>query len=203
MSEETEPKEGQERAEIAKLLDENKRLVKTIQGFQAKEAEFDKFKSEIEKSKLSEADRQKAEFEQLKREREAALLKAQEAEQRLATQDKINDLVAFHGLKNPEFGSVLLKNLKEDEDLDEFAKRMKASPKYRDVFRSDDGGSFDVEEPREKKKAPPAQSSGVPKRGKAAEITEDDRAFAARRFPKEPERQKALLERLLRERRGE
>lgn len=201
MSEEVEPDKGPDLAsEIAKLREDNKRLAKTIQTFQAKELEIDKIKTEYERSKLSEAEKQKAEQETVRRERDQFERQAKEAQERLLIQEKVNDLVAVHKLKNPEFGPILLKHLKEDEDLDAFAARMKTSPKYRDVF---DGVGADDEPARDKKRAPPLQTVSTAPRGKgASELTDEDKAFAARRFPNEPDRQKKLLDRLLSERRG-
>jgi len=180
------------------LKKENERLRGTVQNFQKKAEEFETYKKEQEKSKLSESDRVKVEVEEQRGARAKADARVSELEAQLKTQRLVNELVADHGLTNPEFGEVIVKKFDpEKESFSDFAKRVAADAKYAPVFGRAIG-TTEKGAPQQRAPAPPGPSGGG-SRGKAPsndEQSEKDKAWAKSRYPNDEEKQKRLLKSL-------
>jgi hypothetical protein len=179
------------------LKKENERLRGTVQTFQKKVEEFDTFKKEIDRSKLSEADRVKAEIEEQRQARAASEAKAAALEAELKTQKLVNELVADHGLTNPEFGEVIVKKFDpEKESFNDFAKRVAADAKYAPVFGRAIGTTEKGPNQGQTRAPAPPGPSGGGSRAKTPsndEQDEKDRAWAKSKYPGDEVRQKNLL----------
>lgn len=187
--------------EFEALRKENERLKGTVQSFQKKQEEFETFKKEIERKNMSEADRIKAEIEEQKADRLKAETRAKELEAQLQTQKLVNELVADHGLTNPEFGEVIVRKFDPTkEDFADFAKRMAAESKYKAAFTR--VGTTEKGDSGPRSPAPPGPTGGS-SRNKAPgsdEQEQRDREWARQRYPGDEARQKSMIERLKNER---
>lgn len=188
--------------ELEAIKKENERLRVAIQGLQKNKDEFEAFKKEQERSKLSGEERVKAEIEDIRKKALAAEAEREQLKQELSVQKLVNTLVADHGLRNPEFGGVIVGHFDgTKEDFDTFAKRVSADPKYAPVF----GGKVgtEVKAPPARSPAPPGPAGGSSRRGtgpSSDEQSEKDKSWARSRYPGDEEAQKRLLTNLAKER---
>jgi len=181
---------------------ELERMKEVIKTLQKTASEYETFKKEQEKSKLSAEERLKQEQEEIRKAKVEADQRVKQLEKSLETQRLVNTLVAEHGLRNPDFGEALLKRFDpEKEDFEVFAKRVRTDPKNVGVFRSLDSEE-DSEVRTERKAAPPGPATGGsrPIKVSSDEQADKDKAWARQRYPGDEEKQKKLIKSLERER---
>jgi hypothetical protein len=185
------------------LKKENDRLKGAIQGLQKIKDDFETYKRDQERAKLSDSDRVKAEMEDTRKARIEADTKVATLEKQLQTQRLVNELVADYGLSNPEFGEVIVQKFDPSKEaFTDFAKRVASDQKYAPVFARTSTGAEKSAPARGN--APPGPSTGSSRsRGNESDVqTAEDKAWAQRRYPGDDEKQKRLLEGLAAQRKS-
>lgn len=173
-----------------KLKAENERMKKALADQQKRNQELETFKKEQERAKLSEQERLAAEKKELAEELEKHKIEVAAARAELEQQRLINKLVA-EGLEDDEFGPVLLKKYKPDEQSwDDFVKAVKADKKHGKLFASSRS------EPSERPVAPAAPNSGSSRGNKTDGPTDADKEMAKKLYPKDENLQAAFLRNL-------
>ena len=157
-------------------------------------AELAKWKDEAEKAKLSDTEKSQKALRDLVRERDEAKADALKAKAEREQERKVSTLVAKHGLRDPDFGDIILRpfNVDEHDDFDEFVSGIKKHKKYQPLFGpvgeeedrvvNEDGEDIVPDRPRQ----------GKSKTGAKAPST-DHEEFARKQFPGDEERQRAYL----------
>lgn len=146
---------------------------------------------EAAQAKLTDAERTAASLKQLAKERDDALAEREAAKREREQERRISQMVAKHGLRDPEFGDIILKqfNPEEHDDFDKFVATTKRNQKYSVLFGvpgddrilDDDGEEIVPQAPR--------QGSN---KGKVVNNTEHE-DFARRMFPGNAAQQQAYL----------
>lgn len=148
-------------------------------------------KTAQERERMGEAERAKAEFEDIK----ASLVREQEARKALETarmrDQQVMELVTHHNLRDSKFGSIVLGELGEDEELGDLVKRLKADPELGVMFKSEQASTGDVDSPGLHGSAGTTAS----RTNKRATLEQTDKEMAAKLFPYNAAKQKAFIER--------
>ena len=136
-----------------------KRANKTLtQEREALKARVAALEDEAKQAKLTAEEKTLAELDKLRKERDSIAAEAAKARQDRENERLISQLVARHGLRDPEFGEIVLKQKPDDQELDEFVTEIKKSQRFGVLF----GVREDTEDeviPRAPRKSP-ANNSG-------------------------------------------
>lgn len=164
------------------------RLAAALKKLQEEKAELEKYKTETERAKLSDAEKAKADAEDLKKAKDKLERDLAAKSVELELRDQIDTLVDA-GLDGREFGKVVLGFWKpDDETLEEFVARAKDDKKLKKFFTSEDAP--------ERPKAPASPGSGSRSANRVADATAEEKAWALRQYPDNPDLQKRVLEQL-------
>lgn len=166
------------------------RMAKALADLQKKNAELEEFKKAAEREKMSEAERIKAEKEDLaeklrKQQDDLASARAELERERL-----INKLVV-EGLEDPEeFGPTILSKYDPDTPWADFVAEIKASKKFGKLFKAEQAPV------QERVAVPGKPNSGGTRVNKIEGVTDRDRERAEKLYPKDKNLQALFLKNL-------
>jgi len=151
--------------------------------------------NEVKQAKLSAEERAAEELNKLRAERDILAAQAAKISAERDQVKRISDMVARHGLRDPEFGDVVLRQYKPDEheDFDQFVTDIKKNNRFAVLFGVKDEPAGDEEEeivPRPPRKT--SQNNGGQKLA-AAELEQE----AMRLYPNDESRRKAYVANVL------
>lgn len=155
--------------------------------------ELKKLKDEAEKAKLSESERSAATLKQIEKERDEARAEALRAKAEREQERKISQMVAKHGLRDADFGELVLKQYNPDEhdDFDGFVNLVKKNKKFEPLFvKQEDAERVTDEDGNDIEPTPPRPNKS--KTG-AKQPSAEHEEFARKQFPGDEARQKAYL----------
>lgn len=153
--------------------------------------ELAKLKEDAEKAKLSDTERANAELKRLEKERDDAKAEALRAKAERETERKVSQLVAKHGLRDPEFGEIVLRQFNPDEhdDFDTFVTQVKKNKRYEPLFKELDDARVTDEDGEDI--VPERPKAGKSVKTKATNTDHED--FARKQWPNDEARQKTYL----------
>lgn len=151
---------------------------------------LEKLKREQEENALSEQEKAQKLQKELEKNYTLAQKEAEQYRKEATRTRKIAELVAFHGLLNPDFGDVVLKGWDGESDFDKHVESVKESDKYKVLFGS--GQDVVVQAPGS------PGDTGRSQHAPAKDINDEDKLKARELFPKSEQKQKAYLENLKR-----
>ena len=154
-------------------------------------------KEETARSKRTADEQAKVELENTRKERDAARADAEAAKRERETERRVSTMVAKHGLKDPDYGELVLKgfNPEEHDDFDAFVTLAKKNKKFEPLFNKteapeervvDENGDDVVPE------TPRANKSKAPGAGSKLAQSEHEE-FARSRWPGDEAKQKAYV----------
>lgn len=155
--------------------------------------ELKRLKDEAEKAKLTETERTAATLKQIEKERDDAKAEALRAKAEREQERKISQLVAKHGLRDADFGEIILKqyNPDEHEDFDGFVNLVKKNKKFEPLFsKPSDEDRVTDEEGNDIEPSPPRS---VKSKTSGKQVSAEQEEFARKQFPGDEARQKAYL----------
>lgn len=155
---------------------------------EAKEAEA--------KSKRTAEEQAKVELENIRKERDQARAEAAAALKERETERRVSTMVAKHGLKDPDYGELVLKGFNPDEhdDFDAFVTLAKKNKKFEPLFNKVEEEARVTDEDGEEviPAAPRANKSKAPGAGSKLAQAEHEE-FARTRWPGDEAKQKAYV----------
>lgn len=171
----------------------NKTLQKERDDLKAK---LDASEAEAKRAKLTDDEKTKTDLATLRRERDEAKADAERAKKERETERLVSQLVAKHGLRDPDFGETVLKkfNPEEHDDFDAWAKALKKDKKYEPFFGNLTSGQVDRvtdDEGNDVEPEPPRGGTGRTTKKPNASEHED---FARKQWPGNKDKQQAYLD---------
>lgn len=159
------------------------------------------------KSKRTAEEQAKVELENIRKERDQARADAEAAKRERETERRVSTMVAKHGLKDPDYGELVLKsfNPEEHEDFDAFVTLAKKNKKFEPLFNKveaaeetrvtdEDGEDVVPAAPRSNKSKAPGAGSKL--------AQSEHEAFAQSRWPGDEAKQKAYVSNVMNMGRG-